>query len=383
MIRVLQISQGRLFGGVERLLVTLARCRKECPGMQSEFALAFTGRCSQELAAAGARVHHLGPARVRNPWSIVRARRRLASVLGQGHFDAAVCHSAWAQAIFGATAAAAGIPEFFWLHGATDGRHWLERWARSVVPKLAICSSEFVATTVPALYPGLEAQVVRCPVAPRPFDAPGRGLVRSTRGVPRDAVVIAQVGRIEPGKGYELHLEALARLREIPGWICWMIGGAQRPSERGYLDSLRKRARKLRLEDRIEFLGEREDVSTLLSGADIYCQPTVRPEGFGISYVEALYASLPIVATDLGGPREIVDNTCGLLVAPGDPVELAETLRRLIANPAMREQLGANGPERAAALCDPAAQLRRLENVIRGRLRTYDGSANCASLSAA
>ncbi len=383
MIRVLHISQGKLYGGVERLLVTLARYHQVCPEMHSEFAFAFAGRCAAELAAAGARVHHLGAARIRNPWSILRARGRLAAVLGDGGFDAAICHLAWAQAVFGPAATGAGVPELFWLHGATDGRHWLERWARIAPPDLAIASSQFAATMLPAIYPAVESAVVRCPVAPPQCEAPGRWAIRRALCAPRDAVVIAQVGRLEPGKGHALHLEALARLREMPEWICWMIGGAQSSRERRYLNSMRERVRALRLEDRIQFLGERNDVAALLSGADIYCQPAIRPEGFGISYVEALYASLPIVATDLGGPREIVDDSCGLLVAPGDPAELAQALRRLVANRALRDRLGANGPARAATLCSPAAQLRRLEQVITGRLRIHDGSTNRASMPAA
>ena len=81
--------------------------------------------------------------------------------------------------------------------------------------------------------------------------------------------------------------------------------------------------------------------------ADIHCQPNTGPEPFGIAFVEALYAGLPVVTTRLGGALEIVNETCGVLVPPGDAGALAAALRRLIADPAERSRLGRAGPARA------------------------------------
>ena len=63
-----------------------------------------------------------------------------------------VCHMAWAQAIFGPVARAARLPLVFWAHGATDGRHWLDRWARMTPPDLTICNSHFTADIDAATY---------------------------------------------------------------------------------------------------------------------------------------------------------------------------------------------------------------------------------------
>ena len=77
-MRVLHIVSGRLYGGVETALVTMARCRLLCPEIEPEFAVCFDGRLRDELTAAGAPVHMLGEVRVRHPLSILRARRRLS-----------------------------------------------------------------------------------------------------------------------------------------------------------------------------------------------------------------------------------------------------------------------------------------------------------------
>ncbi len=74
----------------------------------------------------------------------------------------------------------------------------------------------------------------------------------------------------------------------------------------------------------------------LLAAADIHCQPNTGPEPFGITFIEALYAGLPVVTTSIGGALEIVDGSCGMLVEPNDPAALAGALRRLIEDRELR-----------------------------------------------
>src|SRR5207302_1246255 len=102
----------------------------------------------------------------------------------------------------------------------------------------------------------------------------------------------------------------------------------------------------------------------LLAAADIHCQPNTGPEPFGITFIEALYAGLPVVTTGIGGALEIVDGSCGILVEPGDPAALAAALGRLIEDRDLRARLGAAGPARAAALCEPRAQLQTLAHAL-------------------
>src|SRR5258707_4403389 len=109
LMRVMHIVSGRLYGGVETLLVTLARCRELCAGMEPEFALCFDGRLREELAASGVAVHLVGEVRARHPLSVLRARRRLREVLNTRSVDVVVCHLPWTQAIFGGVARSAGV----------------------------------------------------------------------------------------------------------------------------------------------------------------------------------------------------------------------------------------------------------------------------------
>src|ERR1051325_7815917 len=118
----------------------------------------------------------------------------------------------------------------------------------------------------------------------------------------------------------------------------------------------------------LRWLGQRDDVRTLLAAADIHCQPNTAAEPFGIALVEALAAGVPVVTSRLGGAAEIVDEYCGRLVPAGDAVMLAAALQELIEAPALRRRLGERGPARARELCDPAVQLQRLATVLEGVL---------------
>ena len=118
------------------------------------------------------------------------------------------------------------------------------------------------------------------------------------------------------------------------------------------------------MSDRVRFAGERHDVPALLTAADIYCQPNIRPEAFGISLLEAQGAGLPIVTSSFGGALEIVDEACGLLVAPHDIDGLAAALRRLISDASLRARLGQAARTRASVLCDLGRQMQRIHDVL-------------------
>lgn len=363
-MRVLHCYSGNLYGGIEAMLATLARCRDLAPGMEPHFALCFEGRLADELRAAAAPVHLLNPVRFRHPWTALAARRRLARLLRRVRPDVVICHASWPHGLLGPVALRAGRPLIYWQHNLIAVPGWVDRLAARVRPRLVVANSHATAATTPRLFPDAAIEVVYCPVAAPGPAAGDRGEVRRELDTPEHAVVLIQVSRLEPLKGHDLLLEALGRLRGSPGWVAWIVGGPQRPAEHAYLAALRARAAALGIADRVRFLGQRADVPRLLAAADVSCQPNAGAESFGIAPVEALYAGLPVVATRLGGVAEVLDATCGVLVPPGDAAALAAALGQLIADPEARARLGAAGPMRAAALCDPAQVLDRLRAVL-------------------
>jgi glycosyltransferase involved in cell wall biosynthesis len=262
-MRVLHVHSGNIFGGIETVLLTFARERKLCPSMETSFALCFEGRLRDELIAADATIHNLGAVRLRDPLSVRRARRNLKLLLRQESFDVAVVHSCWSQAVFGPTVRTAGVPLAFYLHDAAKGNSWLERLAGRTKPNLMICNSDYTAATAQRLYRAVQSTTMFYPVAPprENGSSSSRESLRSELETVPEATVIIQVSRMEEWKGHVRHLEALAMLKDVPGWVCWQVGGAQTTREQDYYEGLKRLADGLGIADRVRFTGQRREIS--------------------------------------------------------------------------------------------------------------------------
>jgi glycosyltransferase involved in cell wall biosynthesis len=369
-LRVLHVHSGNLWGGVETVLVALAAERSRCPRLHPEYALCFDGPLRRRLMATGVAQHDLGEVRWRSPLRVLAARRRLGALLRSGSYDAVVTHSMWAHSLFAPVVRRSSPRLVYWAHDVMDGQHWLQRFARRTAPDLVIANSAFTAEGVPGVFRGMTPAVLYCPLSIQPQEkTASRRDIRDEFGTATDATVIVQVSRLEAWKGHEVLLDALAHLRDVPAWQCWIVGGAQRTVEKVYLESLHRRATADGIADRVRFVGQRDDIPDVLSAADVFCQPNLSAEPFGIALVEALAGGLPVVTAAIGGALEIVDASCGAVVAPRDPRALAAALRRLIENPALRRQLGSQGPARASALCDPTRQLAALASLMARAVR--------------
>lgn len=383
-VRALHLHSGRDYGGLERMLSCLGTDRAECPQMEPVFGLGYRHRLAGELASVGARVEILGGFSLRHPWRAIQAVVRLRGLLRRERFHAVVCHGSSALALLGRGVADLGVPTVLWMHSDTKVRHknFVETLAGNARPRLVICNSAYTAASLPLLFSTPPPHVVvHCPV-PRPLPDTGTGrraVLRAQLNTPADAVVVILPSRLEEWKGHRVLLEALARLRDLPEWRYWIIGGSFDAEQEQFLQSLRDQAETLQIEQRVVFGGQRDDVPDLLAAADIFCQPNLTPEPFGVNVVEALYAGLPVVASDTGGTREIVDDSCGRLTPPGDIPALAAELDRLIRDGGYRRSLGANGPARAEMVSSPA----RLLPVLFAHLNRLTTSSPKTGLSGA
>jgi len=159
-----------------------------------------------------------------------------------------------------------------------------------------------------------------------------------------DAVVtIGIAARLVPIKGIEYLLPAVAAARRELGAISLQIAGAG-PAEM----TLRESALAAGIADIVEFHGWRDDVMDVMRGWDIYAQPSLA-EGFGVSVLEAMAAGLPVVATAVGGLKEIVEHgRTGWLVPPADSAALAQRIISLARDPDLRKRMGEAGRDRAS-----------------------------------
>jgi glycosyltransferase involved in cell wall biosynthesis len=360
-MNLLHVHSGNMFGGVERMLETLAPGIAGDAPLRSEYALCFDGRAADALEAAGGTVHRLGEVHSRRMDEIWRARRTLRSVLASRRWDAACVHSAWSQGIFGGTIARSGLPLVRWLHAPEPGPRWMEIWAARSRPSLVICNSQYTRRAARDRFGDVPMTVCH-PPARISFDtADSREAIRQSLGTPTDLVAVVIAARLEPWKGHVALIDGLATLPR-GNWELWVLGGPQQLSERGYLDSLV--ARSETLGGRVRFLGEQKDVDSWLRAADIYCQPNTGPEPFGLAFVEALASGLPVVTTDLGAAPEIVDETCGVLTSAASLEALAAALDELIGDGAARARLSAGARARARAFCDLPNAIARIAQAL-------------------
>ena len=342
------------------MLVTLASSRH--PALRQEFVVSFGGRFEQELQSAGVAVHRLPSPRASRPLMIWRARRAFAAMQREVAPDATIFHSAWPHAMFAAAARAGGARVGFWQHQPITSPAWPDRWARLVRPDFTVFNSGF--TQAQPAFPSVPGRVIHCAVAEPPrIDGSSRRARRAALGAHDDDVVVLMAARLERWKGHAVLLDAAGRLPEGSRIRIWIAGASQAPGSR-YESELRAAAVASGLGDGVTLLGERSDVTTLMRLADIYCQPNLKGEPFGIAIAEAMRAGLPCVLSAAGGAAELLDDSCGWFTAPGDAEGIADALLRLAADPALRARMGAAGVERASRLTDPAGRLQELADVL-------------------
>jgi len=180
-----------------------------------------------------------------------------------------------------------------------------------------------------------------------------RERAREALGIAPDAFAMVAVGNLHAYKGHADLLEAcaLAAPRFPRGWTL-LIAGRDQQGNRAVLEAL---SAKLGLGGDVRLLGACEEVPQLLAAADVFVQPS-HHEGLPNAIVEAMAASLPVVATDVGGIPEAVagraeneDDATGWLVPPRHPQALASALLDAAADPELRRVMGARAAERVHA----------------------------------
>ena len=150
-------------------------------------------------------------------------------------------------------------------------------------------------------------------------------------------------------------------MRDVPDADLGVVGN-RLESDRG--DDMEALLRDAGLGDGLHMLGYRTDVAAILAAADIFALPS-HFEGLPMSVIEAMLTGLPVVTTDIRGPREqVVHGVTGLIVPPGEVPPLAAALTRLTADPALRAAMGEAGRTRALEIYDEAKVIARTLDLL-------------------
>ena len=144
-----------------------------------------------------------------------------------------------------------------------------------------------------------------------------------------EAFTIVSVGRLDHGKGFDLLIQALLKIKDkLPqNWQVKIIGSGE------WRDILQREINTSNLQNNIVLLGQKnkQEIVQLLQQSDLFVLPS-RSETFGVVYIEAMACGLPIIATDCGGPRDIVTKDNGLLIPNEDVDALGEAILYMVEN---------------------------------------------------
>jgi glycosyltransferase involved in cell wall biosynthesis len=349
---ILQVLPALRSGGVERGTLEIAEAQIAA-GFRAIVASAG-GEMVPALEALGAK-HITLPLTAKTPWAIWRNAAALAALAraeGVALVHARSRAPAWSTLI---AARRLGLPFVTTYHGAYNEGFPGKRLYNSVMARgdRVIAISHFIADLIRARHGVAESRLRVIPrgVDPRRFNpalvSPARlAALRAAWGVAEGQPIIMLPARVTRWKGQIVLVEAMAQL---PGDALALLVGdaAERPA---FQAELQARIAGLGLQDRVRLVGHATDMPAALMLADVVVHASTDAEAFGRTVIEAQAMARPVIASDLGAPRETVaEGITGWRTPPGDAAALAAALSRALAmTDSERAALGARA--RAAVL---------------------------------
>ncbi len=322
------------------------------------------------VRAEGFRVIAVSFQRRISPLAHVRAFRELVGILRREKPDLVHAHMPISGFLARIAARIAGVPRIaYTCHGFLFNQEgsWVRRRIGFLMEWIAGRFTDiFLTVSTAEAHDARQRGIFRdaMPVGngrdPALFhpDPAMRARIRASFGIPEDQVVIIIVSRLVRAKGYS---ELAQAMRAIPGAELWVVG-ERLDSDRG--DDMVALLDGAGLGPRLRRLGYRHDVAAVLAAADIFVLPSYF-EGLPMSVIEAMLTGLPVVASDIRGPREqVVHGVTGFLIPPRRVAPLVTALGRLTSDPVSRVKMGAAGRARALELYDETRVLARTLDLL-------------------
>ncbi|WP_304969437.1 glycosyltransferase family 4 protein [Romboutsia ilealis] len=162
-----------------------------------------------------------------------------------------------------------------------------------------------------------------------------------------DTIVIGMAGRINRWKGQKLFIDMAKDILNQTNNVKFKIAGDVYKGEEHILEDIKLYVKEKNIEEYIEFLGQVNNMDKFYNSIDIFILPSIQPEPFGLVVIEAMEKELPVVATNHGGPTEIIDNGIdGYLVDYTNSKEMSNRTLELIKDIELRKEIGKRAKEK-------------------------------------
>ncbi|MFE8071662.1 glycosyltransferase family 4 protein [Marinobacteraceae bacterium S3BR75-40.1] len=389
---VLLVDQGLSFGGALVVLMSIAHNLE--PHFRPIIVSAIQGRVDEWIDCGNIRVESCTPgytyvnhfrnqsriARIRNKWlrklmayvvtvinvaSNIPYVLRLCRLIRKHRID--VIHSN--NSVFVLLAAVITRTPYVWhFHGIpSEPPSLLERLLQFRVDQYLSISNYVSHAALEQGYPKNKLVTEHNPVADQFMTPANPELRTSTRkrwGIQDRECVIALFGRVIRWKGQMEFLKAVAAMENIDSVRVLIVGGATEGFGAGYEQEVRQFVTNQGLEKRVTFTGFVKEVRALYEAADIIVHSSIEPEPFGLVVTEAMACAKPVIASDLGAPRELVDEGIdGFVVSPTNTRALANALDQLASDNELRERMGRSGRKKIIQKFSPKDYALRMEAI--------------------
>lgn len=370
MLKVLHVSAAAERGGLEVIMLNIVKCLDRSRFMPQVLFLT-DGPFVEEVKETGAETHVINAGRVRE---VIRGGRTIVNAVrlirDQG-IGLVHTHNSKAHIYGGLAARIAGVPCLLHLQGVPKpsvSRDGLVSFFSVVIPAYhTIACSNYVAQAFQSVWHASRSVgVVHSGViTDAPRSAADSSTVRKEFGIRDEVGLIVMAARLQRWKGIHDFIDSAAQVVEArPDVVFMVVGGTLFGLERGYPDELHRQVELLGLNRSVIFTGYRPDVTRFFAAADVVVHGSIEPDPFPTVLLEAMVWARPVIASDTGGPIEIVEHgVTGLLVRSGRPDLLAQAILHLIDNPERRLEMGRQGAARVRSLFNAARMTRQIEGL--------------------
>lgn len=196
-----------------------------------------------------------------------------------------------------------------------------------------------------------------------------RGTLRAQLDMHGDEILVGVVARFNWWKGQREMIPAMAKVISENRRIHFVFAGAPYRGDEGILRNFKKKVAAAGISENVHHLGEVADMGKIYADLDFSVLPSIQPEPFGLVLIESMVAGRPVIAFDQGGPPEIIDPSCGILVPPRNQDALARAILDLADDPKRRLAMGKAGADKVHRLFTFQGQGRNFEALLKDLVR--------------